>query len=175
MAEHETHPGGEHDQASQERERLESGEQERPEGHPAHDHERSDVPTKGILKFAAVLVAFIIAVHVIILGILALVTAQAEGPEGEPTTLVIKKGYKLPRDLDKIPAPVLQSEEATDLEALRREEEIKLKEYRWLDRAKGVVQIPVDEAINILADPKKAAARGVRWREAKQGENRATR
>jgi hypothetical protein len=165
----------EHEPTSRERERADdqSRERERPEDRPAHDHERSDVPTMGIIKFAGVLVVFIFVVHVIILGILALVTAQAEGPEGEPTTLVVKKGYKLPRDLNKIPAPVLQSEETTDLEALRREEERKLTQYRWIDREKGVVQIPVDEAINILADRKKAADRGVKWRETQEGENRA--
>jgi hypothetical protein len=51
---------------------------------------------------------------------------------------------------------------------LRREEDRRLKSYGWVDKQVGVVHIPIDEAMRLLADPKNAEAHGIRVDAAKK-------
>ena len=45
----------------------------------------------------------------------------------------------------------LQPTPAVDIEAYRREKEALLEGYAWVDRAHGVVRIPIEEAMRLLA------------------------
>lgn len=56
------------------------------------------------------------------------------------------------------PEPRLESRSGEVLETLRAREEILLDSYVWIDREAGQARIPVDRAIDILAD------RGLPWR-----------
>lgn len=49
------------------------------------------------------------------------------------------------------PEPRLQPHPPEDLKALRTREDWQLNHYSWIDQSKGVVAIPIDQAINILA------------------------
>ena len=49
------------------------------------------------------------------------------------------------------PQPSLQTNPALDLEALRRREDAILNGYRWIDRNTGTAAIPIDRAIDLLA------------------------
>jgi hypothetical protein len=49
------------------------------------------------------------------------------------------------------PDPKLQPSPGAGLAQLRAEEEAQLHAYRWIDREEGVVQIPIDRAIELLA------------------------
>ena len=51
-----------------------------------------------------------------------------------------------------VPAPRLQSAPASDLAAFRRQKEAMLDEYRWIDRDRGVVRIPIDRAMQLLVE-----------------------
>jgi hypothetical protein len=58
------------------------------------------------------------------------------------------------------PAPRLQSDPNLDLAKLRREEAERLSTYGWVNRAQGVVRIPIARAIELTA------ARGIpHWNE----------
>ena len=48
------------------------------------------------------------------------------------------------------PTPSLQSAPTTDLRALRAEKHALLDEYRWIDRDKGIVRIPIERAMALL-------------------------
>lgn len=48
------------------------------------------------------------------------------------------------------PAPRLQSKPSASLAAFRRREEKELRSYRWIDKQQGVVQIPVERAMELL-------------------------
>ena len=50
------------------------------------------------------------------------------------------------------PEPRLSVEPGEELKSLRSEEDAMLKSYGWIDRDKGVVHIPIDRAIEILAE-----------------------
>lgn len=66
--------------------------------------------------------------------------------------LAAKQRAQLPRDLDKIPQPRLQESEPLDLAKLRHQEDSKLSSYGWVDHEKGIVHIPIDEAMRLFAD-----------------------
>ena len=49
------------------------------------------------------------------------------------------------------PGPRLQTNDAADLRRFRAEEDRKLNSYYWTDKQKGVVHIPIGEAMKKLA------------------------
>ncbi len=49
------------------------------------------------------------------------------------------------------PGPRLQTDAAGDLQKFRTDEERRLNTYYWIDREKGTVHIPIDEAMKKLA------------------------
>ncbi|HEV3263716.1 MAG TPA: hypothetical protein VG013_43175, partial [Gemmataceae bacterium] len=49
------------------------------------------------------------------------------------------------------PAPRLEVTPAVDLQAVRAAEEKELSTYGWVDQQKGVVRLPIDRAIDLLA------------------------
>jgi hypothetical protein len=52
------------------------------------------------------------------------------------------------------PSPRLQTNDTTvtDLKSAREEEDKLLHSYAWVDKDKGVVRIPIDRAIDLLAE-----------------------
>ncbi|MFZ0591735.1 MAG: hypothetical protein WAM39_14815 [Bryobacteraceae bacterium] len=50
------------------------------------------------------------------------------------------------------PYPRLQSSPARDLKTLRASEDWELGHYYWIDKSKGIVAIPIERAIEILAE-----------------------
>jgi len=53
---------------------------------------------------------------------------------------------------EPVPEPRLQVEPGEELKALRADEDAALKTYGWIDQEKGVVRIPIERAIDILAE-----------------------
>jgi hypothetical protein len=53
----------------------------------------------------------------------------------------------------RVPAlPRLQSKPASDLGAYRRTQQEKLSSYGWVDKNAGIARIPIDRAIELLAE-----------------------
>ncbi len=50
------------------------------------------------------------------------------------------------------PEPRLQAEPRLDMEKLRARDEAALQSYGWVDRAAGIGRIPIERAIEILAE-----------------------
>jgi hypothetical protein len=102
------------------------------------DYERSDMTLSAIAVAA-----------------LAVVALLAMGP------LALRLFYTgLPNDADRQPAiapppPRLQTDPAADLRQFRAEEDRRLNSYGWIDRERGIVHIPIAEAM------KRAAAQGI--------------
>ncbi|WP_426435561.1 hypothetical protein [Bradyrhizobium genosp. P] len=63
---------------------------------------------------------------------------------GAPTAL--RKAVERP-----FPEPTLQTAPQDDLKQFEREQRAALSRYRWVDRSKDLVQIPIDEAMRIVA------------------------
>jgi len=56
-----------------------------------------------------------------------------------------------PRDVLKFPEPRLEANERTELNGFRSEEDQKLNTYGWVDQKEGVVHIPIEQAMQIVA------------------------
>jgi hypothetical protein len=53
--------------------------------------------------------------------------------------------------LPAFPAPALQISPRADMARFRAEEEAELSSYGWVDRGRGVVRIPIDQAMEKVA------------------------
>ncbi len=60
----------------------------------------------------------------------------------------------MPETIPAAPNPLLQGTMATkaDIAHLKRDEDRKVNTYGWLDKAKGVAHMPVDKAIDLIAE-----------------------
>jgi hypothetical protein len=106
-------------------------------------HEMSDVHTRGVLVFAAGLLAIGVVIHVLIwLFLMALAEQQARGTVRQ-YPLAAGQQERVP------PGPRLQINPREDLRELRSAEDAVLTSYGWVDPNNGVVRIPIDEAMKL--------------------------
>ena len=61
---------------------------------------------------------------------------------------VPERNFTAPR---VFPAPRVFSDESDELKLLRAEQERRIQSYRWVNRNKGVIGIPIDRAMQIVA------------------------
>jgi hypothetical protein len=119
-----------------------------PQGTPAvgarHGHEPNSIRVRGIVLFTAGLVATITVVQVV-LGLVMRRTAHQEVRQE-----ALPPGW-LAIDVDQFPAPRLQKDPAVDLARMREEERRRIDAYGWVDRETGIAFIPVERAMDILA------------------------
>ncbi len=108
------------------------------------DFERSDISARGVvITGAAVLASALIVSSLVLLysGFLA-----HERAESSPPPLPIElHGNPLP------PEPRLQASPTRDLRELRMQEDSVLGKYAWIDKSKGVAAIPIERAMEIIA------------------------
>jgi hypothetical protein len=137
---------------------------------PAVRFERKDIRTRGVVLAAAAIIVFSVIVHLVFFGYF-METIWGRRPPGPMKAFISQERVRLPADLKKVPSPRIQVNQARDMEELRQYEAQFLDDYGWVDRKKGVVRIPVARALELLSDPKAAAANGIRVRP-KAGEGR---
>jgi hypothetical protein len=131
-------------------------------------YERSDAQVGTVCACGAGLALAVLVVCLVAAGLFDAFKASAQRQDTPLPTLAAQERLQLPRDVRKIPAPVLQENEPIDLERLRETEERRLISYGWVDAKAGIVHIPIAEAMRLLADPKIAEAHGIRV-DAKKG------
>ena len=111
---------------------------------PENRFEKSDVDYVAINKFGIGLVILCIFSFLLLTGVFKYFINK------ENAAQVAHRN--LHPDLPKLPPePRLQSTPVKDLAAIRAEEDAVLNGYAWVDKEKGVVRIPVDRAIDLLA------------------------
>lgn len=114
-------------------------------GHTPAGHETRDLPSRPIVL--AVVVGTVVTVA--IFAALYLVTVALEqyvqrtAPPPNPLAAAVPK---------EPPAPRLQPAPIKDLLELRAWEDSQLEHYGWVDRSNGIARIPIDRAIEILAE-----------------------
>jgi hypothetical protein len=115
---------------------------------PARDnpdvaHEQSDVNIRGIVVFAVGLVVVAIVIHI---GLYRLLEFYREDAPRETPVAVA------PRPEEQVAAPRLRIAPRADLAEMRAAEERQLTTYGWLDKEKRSVRIPIDRAMELLAE-----------------------
>jgi hypothetical protein len=128
-----------------------------PDANPTPEHadvryEKSDAPGGTIIALG-VLLALLCLLAVAGTGWLFEFFKASEQRKYQPLpALAAKQRVHLPDGLDKIPEPRLQVSEPLDLVKLREMEDSLLHSHGWVDRDKGIVRIPIDEAMRQLVD-----------------------
>ncbi len=121
-------------------------------------HETTDVNLTGITRLAIVSLIVIVGILLFVLGferVLAHFFADTTPPA--PLSERAETGK------DRLPkSPVmLQTDEPGVLRQLRSEEDVILNHYAWVDKNQGVVRIPIDRALDLIAkDPSLLAPQG---------------
>lgn len=109
---------------------------------PDVSHERSDVDIGAILRFGG---GLIIVIAVAQIGLYWLL-AQYEQRSARSAPVV-----SAPDAEEQIPPPRLQISPRNDLAEMRAAEDRELTTYGWVDKEKDTVRIPIDRAMELLA------------------------
>ena len=107
---------------------------------PHAGHETTDINVWAVGKFAIGLVIVCVVSLLLLFGLLKFFQSREETSVAntvEPVKL--------------FPEPQLQKTEILDIKALHAEEDKLLNGYAWVDPKQGIVRIPVDRAIEVLA------------------------
>jgi hypothetical protein len=116
------------------------------EQNPDVHHETSDVNIRGIFAFGIGLMgtgAVIMFLTWLLFGFFAGHQAASSPPE---FPLAVEQQNRLP------PEPRLQTNPKQDLIDLRASENATLNGYGWVDKANGVVRIPIGEAMKLTVE-----------------------
>jgi hypothetical protein len=110
----------------------------------ARRHETRDLNIRAIVTFALALAVFG-ALSQMILTVLFGGFAEREARRDTPPPPL--------RDARvEPPEPRLEENPTQSLQALRRGEEVQLGSYGWVDREHGVVRIPIERAMKLVAE-----------------------
>jgi hypothetical protein len=109
-------------------------------------HELTDAQPAPVLKF----LAFLAVVTVSIAAMIVVFYNYLEGREAREKTARYPMAAGTARPLP--PPPRLQTYPFQDVKDLRQEEHRLLETYEWVDKNAGVVRIPIERAIEVLAE-----------------------
>jgi hypothetical protein len=105
-------------------------------------YEKRDISVGAVALFATNLIVALIIVHYLALGAFHRLDRQSS-KYPSPSPLATTR--------EKFTGPRLLVNQKLDMEAFRASEDILLNNYGWIDRQQGIVHIPIDHAIDLLA------------------------
>lgn len=114
------------------------------------EHEQRDFGVGWLFGSLAALGFLVVGASVAMWLLFGVFEARQQARDPEPSPLMATP--------EQPPQPRLERAPGEVLARLRANEEILLNEYAWVDREAGLARIPVDRAIDILAE------RGLPWR-----------
>jgi len=113
--------------------------------HGAGGHEERDVSFRPVVQGLAALVALLVVTGLLMRLVFGFL-ADREAKDSPPANPLAQSfGRQVP------PEPRLQTDPLQDLQTLHAAEDAVLNSYGWIDRKAGVVRIPVQRAIELLA------------------------
>jgi hypothetical protein len=109
-------------------------------------HEQTDMDPKYVVYFAAALVIAGLLIQIGLWWMFRQLEREQARREVPPALVVAPK---------RPPEPRLQINPQGDLDELRRQEDEILSTYRWIDRDKGIVRIPISRAMELFIERQK--------------------
>jgi hypothetical protein len=127
-------------------------------GHPPANggYERTDIGIGGVLYFLLGLLVGGILVYFVVNGVYAFLQSRSEADQTPVNPLVtnapadtrhVEKNY--PKSA--FPDPKLEEDERGQLNGIRLKEEQTLSTYDYVDKNAGTIRIPIDRAIDLIA------------------------
>jgi hypothetical protein len=125
------------------------------------DFEREDLSAKSVFAFLAGLVVMLVLVGFLVAGIYRYLDGQQRAhqavqnpllpaPSADTRSLSYGKTEKQIKTI--FPEPRLESNERTEINDFRMQEEKILNSYGWVDEKAGLVHIPIERAMQLVAE-----------------------
>lgn len=108
-------------------------------------HEGRDVEPRAIARLGALLVAVTVGAMLILIAFFDALEWASAGADPEPAPMAFEPDRQPPQ-------PRLQRLPTRELETLRAEERAVLESYGWVDRDEGIVRIPIERAMELIAE-----------------------
>ncbi len=119
------------------------------------EFEQEDLGARPILIFLVSLTVFCVLVALLVRGLYSYLDAYENRHQSVQNPLVqgTKADPRLvePGDIAKFPQPRLETNETIEINKFRLQEEQTLNSYGWVDQEAGVVRIPIDRAMELIA------------------------
>lgn len=112
---------------------------------PGVDYERSDASVRGVIWFLAVLAVAGFLIQIVVVGMYKYLAGPGVSLDVRQTFGSV---YSRPPTL---PEPRLQPDPVAENNALRATQEERLSSYGWVDEKAGRAHIPIDRAMELLA------------------------
>jgi hypothetical protein len=109
-------------------------------------HETTDAEIGPLVLFAVFLTATVLVCAALTIGLYRYLDQREQAVKAGRYPLAADTVRPLP------PAPRLQTYPFDDIKAFRKEEAKILDHYSWVDQNAGVVRIPIERAIDVLAE-----------------------
>lgn len=109
------------------------------------DYERKDVNARAIFWIGVVMFVAAVLIHTVVWWLFDAFDRR-EAHKGRPPATLVQTQRPAP------PEPRLQTDAPSDLNALRATEQDELEGYGWVDQQKGIVHIPVEQAMTLLVE-----------------------
>ena len=114
--------------------------------HESHGaHEQSDISVGGVGKFGL----WILVGVVVSLGLMGLLFNRFEAREEAKAVPLPPMAKANPRK--QPPDPRLEEDPVKSLAEFRATEDARIRSYAWIDPDKGVVQLPIERAMELVA------------------------
>jgi hypothetical protein len=130
-------------------------------GHGRDSFEQEDLSPLGIFYFMAGLAIVGVLIYFIVVGMYRFLDAYDRKHQTAPNPMAVQTGVDarvtmpFPEALSKInqtfPKPVLEHSEMQQFNDVLERQDQTLASYDWVDKDKGVVRIPIDKAMELLA------------------------
>ena len=118
--------------------------------------EHEDLSPRGVFGFLAGLAAAVIVLALLLWGLYRAMDAYqrknqpAQSPMAAPTAANTRQVS--PNQIRAFPQPRLEPNERVEINQFRLEEEQHLASYGWVDQEAGVVRIPIERAMQLIAE-----------------------
>ena len=109
-----------------------------------HGHESSDVGVRHLGLAAASIIIIAAGLHFLLLGLMR----HFEDQQSRPVGLARPLSDILPQSAE----PPLQAAPTRDLAQFRAAENERLNHYGWVDKPAGVLRIPINRAMDLVAE-----------------------
>jgi len=129
--------------------------------HPANSpgnggYERSDIGVAGVLYFLAGLAVAGLLAYFVVAGLYSYLEKRSDAEQVPVSPLVTNAPADtrhIPKDYpqDAFPNPKLEEDERGQLNGIRLKEEQTLSTYDYIDQKAGTVRIPIDRAMDLIA------------------------
>ncbi|HVP44026.1 MAG TPA: hypothetical protein VMS96_11375 [Terriglobales bacterium] len=112
---------------------------------PGVSYEPSDASVRGVVWFLVVLTLAGILIHLVLVGLYKLLAGPGVSLELHQAAGSV---YAKP---PQPPEPRLQADAVVENNQMREQEEQRLTSYGWVDQAAGVTHIPIERAMDLVA------------------------